>query len=712
MSDTESGSITFTERHDPALLSGTYTITVSQTLASTVKPSAKEGPIDETHQGVTRRFAVAGPRFTLSPTEITGQFPPPNSQGVYPSALPQIAFGRLTLPWARTAGGKLPWLALLVLDAAEGIDAMDAQVGLLQRKPFQPDPQTKAGPLGPATASYADANAAWAPEHGQALTDRCRCIELPVERFAALAPSADDMTWLTHTRHVTDGTDISLVVANRTPPVSASATAHLVSLEGLSEWLPARDGTPASITVNGNNATAVRLVSLASWTFSAVAPEETFAGRLGGVSCGVLSLPAPEDAPGTATETARRAIDAGYCPLTHHTRGGADAVSWYRGPFVPGLPEAGSARPTASADDLLRYDPSTGMLDASYAAAWELGRLLMIATPRVSAALRAWKARVSQRTALAAEADLIRQRVGVTDVGALLNDRVAGALQAAPATAEPGGAVGAVPSLFGLINQAVEDIEALADLHADATLPAGVASWFEDLASLEGVPLGYLVPDDRLLPARSDGHVGAIRFFGVDAQWITALVEGAFSIGRTSSAQAATDLAASGAVADTVPDPPASGFLLRSSVVDDWSGIVVTAFDSDDKPLHVDQRRLGPGLMLALMSGPIASVELHEHPTALHLEIGDGHVVRPRYVTVPAGVHARIADEITGADPIDVEFRGGRVVQVAALADALEAAVDGAGANTDGKDQRPFTSAELALQLTRGADGVRFEVGP
>jgi hypothetical protein len=206
--------------------------------------------------------------------------------------------------------------------------------------------------------------------------------------------------------------------------------------------------------------------------------------------------------------------------------------------------------------------------------------------------------------------------------------------------------------------------------------------------------------------------VGAIRFFGVDAGWITALVEGAFSIGRTSSAQAANDVAASGAVADAVPDPPASGFMLRSSVVDDWSGIVVTAFDSGEKPLPVVQRRLGPGLLLALMSGTIAAVELHEHPTALHLEIGDGHAVPPRYVTVPAGVKARSADEIKGADPIAVEFRGSRVVQVAALAEALTKAVGDAGANDDASGPRPFTSAELAVQLTKGADGVRFEVGP
>ena len=51
-------------------------------------------------------------------------------------------------------------------------------------------------------------------------------------------------------------------------------------------------------------------------------------------------------------------------------------------------------------------------------------------------------------------------------------------------------------------------------------------AWFANLAMLEGVPFNYLVPDERMLPPES------IRFFHVDQDWIDALIDGAFSIGR------------------------------------------------------------------------------------------------------------------------------------------------------------------------------------
>ena len=44
-----------------------------------------------------------------------------------------------------------------------------------------------------------------------------------------------------------------------------------------------------------------------------------------------------------------------------------------------------------AADQLVRYDSSSGMFDVSYAAAWELGRLLMLRRRRISVAFFNWK---------------------------------------------------------------------------------------------------------------------------------------------------------------------------------------------------------------------------------------------------------------------------------------------------------------------------------
>ena len=73
----------------------------------------------------------------------------------------------------------------------------------------------------------------------------------------------------------------------------------------------------------------------------------------------------------------------------------------------------------------------------------------------------------------------------------------------------------------------------LAQPHVVATaqqalpVPGDVAAWLHDLAVLKGVPFGYLVPDNAMLPPES------IRFFVLDPNWINALLEGAASIGRS-----------------------------------------------------------------------------------------------------------------------------------------------------------------------------------
>ena len=51
-----------------------------------------------------------------------------------------------------------------------------------------------------------------------------------------------------------------------------------------------------------------------------------------------------------------------------------------------------------------------------------------------------------------------------------------------------------------------------------------IVEWLRSLRCLRGVPLGYLVPDTRMLPEES------LRFFAVDANWLDALCDGALSL--------------------------------------------------------------------------------------------------------------------------------------------------------------------------------------
>jgi hypothetical protein len=145
--------------------------------------------------------------------------------------------------------------------------------------------------------------------------------------------------------------------------------------------------------------------------------------------------------------------------------------------LTPGRNEAKDIDlPIRSADELVRYNKDDGMFDVSYAAAWELGRLLTLQKTRVAVDLFNWKrAHAHEEHLQTAERFLAH-----------------------------------LP-----YERAKTDLE----------LPQTVTTWFADLALLHGVPFSYLVPDERMLPLES------IRFFvwisdGLSACWMAPLVLG------------------------------------------------------------------------------------------------------------------------------------------------------------------------------------------
>ena len=60
--------------------------------------------------------------------------------------------------------------------------------------------------------------------------------------------------------------------------------------------------------------------------------------------------------------------------------------------------------------------------------------------------------------------------------------------------------------------------------------PDTIVAWLARAALLYGVPFEYITPDGRMLPRES------LRFFYIDANWQNSLVDGAVSVGLSSSA--------------------------------------------------------------------------------------------------------------------------------------------------------------------------------
>jgi hypothetical protein len=129
---------------------------------------------------------------------------------------------------------------------------------------------------------------------------------------------------------------------------------------------------------------------LAHWSFTTNegATFETLMQDLGVGLLGELSTPAP-DAPPAPTPTT--VVASGHLQLDHRTRRGDTSQAWYRGPFVPHpadreQPVDGALSVAHSADHLRRVVPD-GSEDLSYAAAFEIGRLLALSQLSVTAGL-------------------------------------------------------------------------------------------------------------------------------------------------------------------------------------------------------------------------------------------------------------------------------------------------------------------------------------
>lgn len=287
------------------------------------------------------------------------------------------------------------------------------------------------------------------------------------------------------------------------------------------------------------------------------------------------------------------------------------------------------------------------------------------------------------------------------------------------------------------------DPEAIASTLGDIAVPADIAAWLGRLLTLAGVPFGYLVPDEAMLPPES------IRFFRLDEKWVRALLDGAFSLGRNltteaSGASANLDRALLDPVAAraraaaplrrragvAAPDPAATdtawtGFMLRSHVVADYPGLGVNVYPrgntpSDPAPILLPIRRLdrlGPAgdTLLCLVHGEAYRVDVHEAPELLHYGIDEYQPPAARGQAPTAVKQLRTFTRTQdgavtiGSDVVPVQVgssfrtRSPRVLRLAGLAAAL------AAANEPGKTPPdPIDSAEMGFAMTEGVGMVSF----
>lgn len=465
--------VTFVQHQLPGLEDGEYQLSLRLDVATATGKKISDDTLTSSAKFVVLgdRFAVKTPATT-----VLSRFPPPGATGEFSAVLPHLLFGDETLPWARTpnsAAKPMPaaglgseadvptWLAVFVFDE----DDAAANPGLK----LEPAPATVGDlyppALVPASTLGTNYSYFWQAKPGrngvpsglepnQLLTDQISVIDIPLSLFWQIAPTLADLALTAHTRTVSlvnkpTGQRSLLLGAPPTPPNNGvgeslgtaavvfgtrlpqgpaagqpaaggrKTYAYLVSLEALQPFLPTAEAGGPPANQNFTPGASLRLAVLDSWHFFTTGDSAGFVN-------GLLALNG-RDPDGTtdATDTNLRlsypvqnqtvaaALGMGFVPLNETLRDGGQTVSWYRGPCCPYQNTAPPPKlPISSSDQALAFDPTTGMFDTSYAAAWTLGRQLALQDAGFAATLYRWKADQTAAVVNAVEAEFLADAFG------------------------------------------------------------------------------------------------------------------------------------------------------------------------------------------------------------------------------------------------------------------------------------------------------------
>jgi len=792
------GDIRFYDSYRPLLDAGDYTIDIQQQIEST----DTNHPLSEAAPEVLQKFSVIAPRFALDPSEVQSVFPPANASGQFDLNLPHVVLMQRALPWERELGDNLvphsnpkvgkayPWIALLLFTEDEILSPPNGEILL---PPNASSSSALANPTKVGTYAVAEIRAPTTDPSilGSNVTHQLedetagRAIDIPTDVFTRVTPRLAELPFLAHARQVnvdnkttnlalTSGW-FSVVIANRFPLVAKDAPpkrwiAHLVSLEGFADYLVDQPAWPAGKTT-------VRLPSLVSWSFTSEALGADFSQLMANLVAGQttggeglrlrLTPPAPNGAvtPDSGEDLARKALAQGYAALPYETRVGDHTFAWYHGPFVPRpLPPISAGTAFASGAAATIYDSETGTFDLSYAAGWELGRMLALSDraystnqQRARKAVRRmvnlvrerkhWQAG-SEFLAAAAKGnvtELLHPRYVSRSVGSWMATEAVKHLPrpdrafvtAAPANGFRAKRAPAVADLRALHEHGA--IQAQVRAHTEEALTDGpvddMVGWLGRLRLLEGIPFVHLVPDARMLPVES------IRFFYVDPNMLDALCDGAQSVGLQNSRDALqhdlvrptlraaaisrahsrrASLTGRNLVGDDVtPSDPVAGFLLRSAVVSGWPGLEIKAFTDlggtdPIMPLRIDH--IASDVLIALFPKVPARVDIDEPKEGLVFGVElvtDQWVVGVRNITGPAiGKVRKNNDGVNDVMPLGTDgvnfLRDGGVLQVdggVLQVDALQLALSKKFPDASGL----WGPAAYALQMVDAPQQMTFD---
>jgi len=273
----------------------------------------------------------------------------------------------------------------------------------------------------------------------------------------------------------------------------------------------------------------------------------------------------------------------------------------------------------------------------------------------------------------------------------------------------------------------------------ESVLPPYLEDWLGKLSLLYGVPFEHLVPNAEMLPVES------MRFFYVDPNWTSGLVNGALSVGSHSSRDtaliksvytqlqlslnASMQLVRRRLAQAELPDElnaniAVAGVLIRSQVISGWPGLEIAAYENytvqqnpeklipADKIENLRLERLAPDVMLCLYAKMPKLVQLNEPKEGLCFGARSNGKVVPRWLgyhpNQPAGTF--ITENPGPGDQTEIFKRnnGLGVIDVAATKAGLVKILKEKNALSSSGDLSP---ADYAIQLIKSAEQQSFLSG-
>lgn len=272
----------------------------------------------------------------------------------------------------------------------------------------------------------------------------------------------------------------------------------------------------------------------------------------------------------------------------------------------------------------------------------------------------------------------------------------------------------------------------------ESVLPPELEDWLSKLSLLYGVPFEQMVPNAEMLPTES------MRFFYVDPNWVSCLIDGALSVGVQSSRDVQIiqsvyaeiqyslkagmqlvrgRLAKAEAPIEVKTEIAAAGLLIRSQLISGWPGLEIAAYENytvdpdktiipGTKILNLRIERLAPDVMLCLFAKLPKLVQLNEPKEGLCFGARSNGKVVPRYL----GYHPDqpVGKFVTGnpqpGDQTEIFTRAGGkgVIDIVKTKNGLIDILKKYNALTATND---LTPADFAIELLKSAEQQSFISG-